>query len=153
MNQFDQNQQLAAKFHLIRDHFNHADPNDFDAQILPHFVSCDAAAQSIIYSFDMKPCFGNPHGVGHGGILVAMIDCAQGATIDCLSEGHPHTVTVSLQTSYLAPVELGRPLFVKVTVQKLGGHIAYCTSEAWQDEGKIAVTTTGVYHHVASGNQ
>ena len=66
--------------------------------------------------------------------------------IDCYSTDHPIIVTVSLQTSYLRPVELGETLYVKVTLQKVGRSIAYCVAEAWQKPGELCVTTAGVYH-------
>lgn len=153
MTPLERNQQLTARFQIIQDHLTHADPNDFDTQIPPTLVSCDADTQTVIYSFDMKPNFSNPHGMGHGGIIAAMLDCAQGATIAGFCDDHPHIVTVSLQTSYLRPVLLGQPLFVKVVIQKLGGHIAYCSAEAWQEKGKIAVTCSGVYHIVRNSQQ
>ena len=94
----------------------------------------------------MEPRFGNPHGMGHGGIVAAMLDCAQGSAIDCYSTDHPIIVTVSLQTSYLQPVQLGKTLYVKVTLQKVGRTLAYCAAEAWQQSGQLCVTTAGVYH-------
>ena len=126
----ERNQQIETRFRTVREHLTHANPNDFDRQIPPNFVSC----------------FGNPHGMGHGGIVAAMLDCAQGSAIDCYSTDHPIIVTVSLQTSYLQPVQLGKTLYVKVTLQKVGRTLAYCAAEAWQQSGQLCVTTAGVYH-------
>lgn len=142
----DRNQQIEARFQTVREHLTHTSPNDFDGQIPPNFVSCDWESKTITYYFDMEPRFGNPHGKGHGGIVTAMLDCAQGSAIDCYSTDHPIIVTVSLQTSYLCPVELEEKLYVKVTLQKVGKTIAYCVAEAWQKPGKLCVTSAGVYH-------
>lgn len=49
-----QNTQLAANFQAVCDHLAHADPNDFDSQIPPTFLSCDAEQQTIVCSFDAK---------------------------------------------------------------------------------------------------
>lgn len=142
----EKNQQIEARFQAVREHLTHANPNDFDGQIPPNFVSCDWENKTITYFFDMEPRFGNPHGMGHGGIVTAMLDCAQGSAIDCFSDDHPIIVTVSLETSYLRPVRLGEKLYVKVTIQKRGNTLAYCVAEAWQTPGELAVTTAGVYH-------
>ena len=81
----ERNQQIETRFRTVREHLTHANPNDFDRQIPPTFVSCDWEHQTITYAFDMEPRFGNPHGMGHGGIVAAMLDCAQGSAIDCYS--------------------------------------------------------------------
>ena len=81
----ERNQQIETRFRTVREHLTHANPNDFDRQIPPNFVSCDWEHQTITYAFDMEPRFGNPHGMGHGGIVAAMLDCAQGSAIDCYS--------------------------------------------------------------------
>lgn len=142
----ERNQQIEERFQYVREHLTHANPNDFDGQIPPNFVSCDWENRTITYAFDMEPRFGNPHGMGHGGIVAAMLDCAQGSAIDCYSTDHPIIVTVSLQTSYLQPVQLGKTLYVKVTLQRVGRTLAYCAAEAWQQPGEPCVTTAGVYH-------
>ena len=71
----ERNQQIETRFRTVREHLTHANPNDFDRQIPPNFVSCDWEHQTITYAFDMEPRFGNPHGMGHGGIVAAMLDC------------------------------------------------------------------------------
>lgn len=146
----ERNQRLEERFRAACDHLAHTDPNDFDSQICPSFVSCNAEAQYIISSFDMKKQFGNPWGMGHGGILAAMIDCAQGTTISCFCDDDSSIVTISLQVSYIQPTMVERPVFVKTTIQKLGGRVVYCSSEAWQEPESIAATSTSVYH-VAHG--
>lgn len=49
-----QNTQLAANFQAVCDHLAHADPNDFDSQIPPTFLSCDAEQQTIVCSLTQK---------------------------------------------------------------------------------------------------
>ena len=147
------NAQLAANYQAVCDHLAHADPNDFDSQIPPTFISCDAEQNSIVCSFDVKQSFGNPNGTMHGGLIAAMIDSAQGSTIAAICGLDTRIVTVSLQISYLQPTLVGQPLFVRVRLQQAGGHIAYCSAEAWQQEGKIAATTSAVYHITRGGKQ
>ena len=67
----ERNQQIETRFRTVREHLTRANPNDFDRQIPPNFVSCDWEHQTITYAFDMEPRFGNPHGMGHGGIVAA----------------------------------------------------------------------------------
>ena len=145
--------QLAANFQAVCDHLAHADPNDFDSQIPPTFLSCDAEQKTIVCSFEGKKSFGNPHGTMHGGLIAAMIDSAQGSTIAAICGLDTKIVTVSLQISYLQPILVEQPLFVRVRIQQTGGHIAYCSAEAWQQEGKIAATTSAVYHIIRGGKQ
>lgn len=142
----EQNQTVAATFQTVCDHLTHADPNDFDSQIPPAFVSCDAEETTITCSFETKKAFGNPHGMMHGGLIAAMIDCAQGSTIAAFCGTDAHIVTVSLQISYIQPVLVEKPLFVQVQIQQIGGRIAYCSSTAWQETGTTVATTSGVYH-------
>ena len=98
-----QNEKLTATFQAVCDHLTHADPNDFDSQIPPTFVSCDAEQNTVVCSFEVKKSFGNPHGNMHGGLIAAMIDSAQGSTIASICGLDTHIVTVSLQVSYLKP--------------------------------------------------
>ena len=76
-----QNEKLTATFQAVCDHLTHADPNDFDSQIPPTFVSCDAEQNTVVCSFEVKKSFGNPHGNMHGGLIAAMIDSAQGMNL------------------------------------------------------------------------
>ncbi len=147
----EKNQKMTETFQQVSELLAHADPNDFDSQIPPVFVSCDAEAQSIVCSFDVKEHFGNPHGMMHGGLIAAMIDCAQGSTIASICGTDTRIVTVSLQISYLQPILVGHPLFVRVLIQQIGDRIAYCSAEAWQQAGTIAATTSGVYHVIRGG--
>ena len=55
-----QNEKLTATFQAVCDHLTHADPNDFDSQIPPTFVSCDAEQNTVVCSFEVKKSFGNP---------------------------------------------------------------------------------------------
>lgn len=45
-----QNEKLTATFQAVCDHLTHADPNDFDSQIPPTFVSCDAEQNTVVCS-------------------------------------------------------------------------------------------------------
>lgn len=146
-----QSTQLAANFQAVCDHLTHANPNDFDSQIPPTFVSCDPEENSLVCSFEVKESFGNPHGTMHGGLIAAMIDSAQGSTIASICGVDTHIVTVSLQISYIRPVLVGQRLFVRTRIQQIGGHIAYCSAEAWQQEGEIVATTASVYHILRGG--
>ena len=140
------NEELAANFQAISDYLANTDPNDFDSQIPPILISCDAEEKTITCSFEVKKFFGNPHGFMHGGLSAAMLDTAQGSTLDAFCGLDAHIVTISLQTSYIRPIVVGPPLYVRVRVQQIGGRIAYTSAEAWQEEGKIVVTAAGVYH-------
>ena len=124
----ERNQQIETRFRTVREHLIHADPNDFDRQIPPTFVSCDWEHQTITYAFDMEPRFGNPHGMGHGGIVVAMLDCAQGSAIDCYSTDHPIIVTVSLQTSLRQVLLLRLHFAVRALVQVIHRQITHSVS-------------------------
>ena len=141
-----ENSQLTENFHAVSEHLANADPNDFDSQVTPCLVSCDAANRTLICRFDSKPFFGNPHGYMHGGIIAAMVDTAGGSTIHSFCGRQTHIVTISLQISYIRPVLVEKPLFVRVNVQQIGGRVAYTSAEAWQEEGKIVSTCSGVYH-------
>ena len=78
----ERNQQIETRFRTVREHLTHADPNDFDRQIPPTFVSCDWEHQTITYAFDMEPRFGNPHGKGHGGMMVNALGAKYGIVVN-----------------------------------------------------------------------
>ena len=146
MNIVTQDSQLAENFYAVSEHLANTDPNDFDSQVTPYLVTCNALDRTLVCRFNSKPFFGNPHGYMHGGIIAAMVDTAGGTTIHAFCGGQTHIVTISLQISYIRPVLVEKPLFVRVHVQQIGGRVAYTSAEAWQEEGKIVSTCSGVYH-------
>ena len=139
----ERNQQIETRFRTVREHLTRANPNDFDRQIPPNFVSCDWEHQTITYAFDMEPRFGNPHGMGHGGIVAAMLTAPRAAPSTATAPTIPSSSRCPWQTSIHSQAA-GKTLYVKVTLQKVGRTLAYCAAEAWQQSGQLCDHGQGV---------
>lgn len=105
----------------------------------------DGGAGAVVYRFVPQPWMANPAGVVHGGVLATMLDNAMGMTAAACCGGM--TPTVELQLSYLRPVALDEPVFVRVTLRRAGGLLIRLTAELWQgaDADMPAVTATGTF--------
>lgn len=111
----------------------------------PRFESCDADSRTYICSFAMRKEYANPGGNLHGGLVAVVFDTAMGhlARFYC----DHMTPTVSLSISYLRPVPVDQPLFVRVHMDKPGSTVDYITAELYTAGApeKILATASGVY--------
>ena len=114
--------------------------------LAPHFESCDDAARSYTCSFIMRKEYANPSGVAlHGGLTGVLFDTAMGHLATFYSGSM--TPTISLNISYLLPVPVDRPVFVRVHMDKPGNIVDYLSGELFTADApdKILATASGVY--------
>lgn len=114
--------------------------------LAPHFESCDYAARSYTCSFIMRKEYANPSGIAlHGGLTGVLFDTAMGHLATFYSGSM--TPTISLNISYLRPVPVDRPVFVRVHMDKPGTTVHYLSAEAFTADAPdmILATASGVY--------
>lgn len=87
----------------------------------------------------------NPHGVLHGGVLLALLDTAMGFTIANLvvPKGRFNAVA-EMSTRFLAPVRSG-VVRAEATVVKLGKRLAVVDARAEDDSGTLVATASATH--------
>ena len=95
----------------------------------------------------------NRHGVLHGGIAVALLDNALGATASLTVDetGRAPFLTVSMTTQFLAPAHAGSQLEAIGQVTGGGRSLLFVEGRLEDDAGAIIATATGVFKRVPSG--
>ncbi len=83
----------------------------------------------------------NSHGNVHGGVYCTLLDAACGHAVAwCGVPGRTRlAVTITLQTTYLAPAKSG-VLVAKAWVLDVNGRVASCRGEVWLDEKILCAT-------------
>lgn len=111
----------------------------------PIFESCDAQSGTYTCSFAMRKEYANPGGELHGGLTGVLFDTAMGHLSHYYS-GHM-TPTISLNLSYLRPMPVDRPIFIRSHMDKPGSLVNYISAEAYTADApdKILATASGVY--------
>jgi uncharacterized protein (TIGR00369 family) len=85
----------------------------------------------------------NSWGVGHGGVVMALLDVAMARAGRSLEHDAPGTVTVEMKTSFFAPARgqlraVGRVLHRSITM-------AYCEAELFSGDGTLAAKAMGTF--------
>jgi len=82
--------------------------------------------------------------IAHGGFLVTMVDTALGIVVSSSREPAQPIVTVSLTTNFITSAEPGDWLEAEVTIDRMGGRLAYasCTLRVGD---RVVMTGTGVF--------
>ena len=114
--------------------------------LAPVFESCDAESGTYTCSFAMRKEYANPSGVVlHGGLTAVLFDSAMGHLSRFYAGGM--TPTISLNLSYLRPVPVDRPIFIRSHMDKPGSLANYLSAVAYTADApdKILATATGVY--------
>lgn len=113
----------------------------------PRLVSCSAGERWVLWTFDAPDFAVNPGGVMHGGMIATAFDAAMGSIASYCNSG-AMTPTIQLSVSYLRPIQLGRPFFIRARVNASGRTMGYLEARAWQEEEDApAATAVGLYHH------
>ncbi|WP_294819880.1 PaaI family thioesterase [uncultured Flavobacterium sp.] len=85
---------------------------------------------SLKFEYTIRGEMTNPFGTLHGGVTVAIIDDAIGATL--ISYGEPcFYVSVNLVVDYFSPAREGDVVVAKTSVLKKGSQIANAQCEIW----------------------
>jgi len=106
----------------------------------------DGVARSIL---EIGPQHTNRHGGLHGGIMAAMLDNAMGyaAALHFDPEATPTVMTVSMTTSYLAPVREGA-VTATGTVTGGGRSLLFVDGVLRSDDDRVLATASGVFKRI-----
>lgn len=85
----------------------------------------------------------NSWGVGHGGVVMTLLDVAMARAGRSLEHDSPATITVEMKTSFFAPARgrlraVGRVLHRSITM-------AYCEAELYAGDGTLAAKALGTF--------
>ena len=94
-------------------------------------------------ALDLQPRHMNSWGVGHGGVVMSLLDVAMARAGRSLERDAPGTVTVEMKTSFFAPARgelraVGRVLHRSVTM-------AYCEAELLDGDGTLVAKAMGTF--------
>jgi uncharacterized protein (TIGR00369 family) len=92
---------------------------------------------------DLEDRHMNSWGVGHGGVVMSLLDVAMARAGRSLEQDAPGTVTVEMKTSFFAPARgrlraVGRVLHRSITM-------AYCEAELYSGDGTLAAKALGTF--------
>ena len=82
--------------------------------------------------------------IAHGGFLVTMVDTALGIVVSSSREPAQPIVTVSLTTNFITSAEPGDWIEAHVSIDRMGGRLAYASCTLRTGERTI-MTGTGVF--------
>lgn len=132
---------LQDKATRVRREYAHS----INGAISPNFVSWDAESLTYTCSFEIKPEYANPMGILHGGLTAYMLDTAMGHL--CSAYAETLTPTITMNVSYMLPVPIDCPLFIRATLNRMGSTVAYLTATAFNQDSpqKPLVSASGAY--------
>lgn len=139
--QQEMEQALRAQAEMV----THDLAGTINAWMPPHFVECDLKNGSYTCFFELRPEYANPGGALHGGLTSLVFDTAMGHLAHFYS-GHM-TPTISMSISYLRPIPVDRPVYVRAHMDKPGRLAHYMSAAAYSAgaEGQLLATATAVY--------
>lgn len=91
----------------------------------------------------------NRHGGLHGGLMAALLDNAMGyaAALHFDPSAAPQVMTVSMTTSYLAPVRSGT-VTASGTVTGGGRSLLFVDGHLHADDGRLLATASGIFKKI-----
>ncbi len=99
-------------------------------------VLVEAEEGSLVVSFLVRPEFGNPAGMIHGGIYAAIFDEVIGMTTFTLGQPEFYAA-INLNVDFLRPSQIGETITVKSAVVRSGKSMTHVQAEIYGPDGKI----------------
>ena len=134
-------QELLQRLQIARDPREHVSKELLVAAILPDEVKVDMASRTILYRYTLEPWMQNCNRVLHGGMAATLLDLSCGLFVRAWS-GRMGCVTSNLNISYLRPVNMDQPYYVRVRIESCGKNLSTTHACAWQDKGEDALCNT-----------
>jgi uncharacterized protein (TIGR00369 family) len=100
--------------------------------------------QQMVLAIRVADRHTNIRHIAHGGFLVTMIDTALGIVVSSSREPPQPIVTVSLTTNFVASAEPGDWLEAHVTIDRMGGRLAYASCTLGVGN-RCIMTASGVF--------
>jgi uncharacterized protein (TIGR00369 family) len=109
------------------------------------FVPRQAAPGSATWEYEVKPEHFNPHGVLHGGVVMALLDTAMGHAVAALvaPEG-AFNAAAQMSVHFLEPIREGK-VTARAEVRKCGKRLAVVEAEATDDHGAVLAIATATH--------
>ena len=95
------------------------------------------------------PRHANRFGVVHGGMLATLVDFSIGYNL--IQMGTPDMLlsTVNLNIDYVGAAQLGKWLQSRVSIEKSGGRLKFCTCNLYDEDSRLIVKASGVFSSAA----
>lgn len=96
----------------------------------PRFVSCDFEKGTLDMAYDVQEWELNPEDIIHGGITSTALDTSMGTLAHYYTHlSAPTVVTVTMNVSFLKPIQLGDTFHVKCQLDSVGRTLATVKAE------------------------
>ncbi|MCF8200031.1 MAG: PaaI family thioesterase [Sulfuritalea sp.] len=109
----------------------------------PWYYSRDEKQQMIL-AIRVEDRHTNIRHIAHGGFLVTIVDTALGIVVSSSREPAQPIVTVSLTTNFVSSAEPGDWIEAHVTIDRMGGRLAYASCTLSTGD-RVIMTGTGVF--------
>lgn len=125
----------------VEDPVGSLDAIPFMRELGVRLVCAEAGASEL--TLHLEPRHMNSWGVGHGGVVMALLDVAMARAGRTMERSATGTVTVEMKTSFFAPARgrlraLGRVLHRSITM-------AYCEAELYDGDDKLVAKALGTF--------
>ncbi len=114
--------------------------------LAPTVISADSETMSTITCFETHQWMSNLEGMLHGGIITSIFDNGMGSLAIFHNNLHA-TPTISLTTNYLRAIPIGKKVYLKTSIAKLGKTVIFTEGKIWLEgqEDKICATCSGQF--------
>jgi uncharacterized protein (TIGR00369 family) len=109
------------------------------------FVPRAIAPGSATWAYTIEAAHYNPHGVLHGGVMMALLDSAMGHAVAALiaPEG-AFNAAAQMNVNFLEPVRAGT-VVAHAKVRKRGKRLAIVEAEAVDEDGRVVAIATATH--------
>jgi uncharacterized protein (TIGR00369 family) len=109
------------------------------------FVLKEIGEGFVTWAYVVEPAHFNPHGVLHGGVVMALLDTAMGHAISeaVVPQGR-FNAAAQLNINFLLPIRSGT-IHARGTIVKLGKRTAVAEGRAVDDSGALVALATSTH--------
>jgi uncharacterized protein (TIGR00369 family) len=113
------------------------------------FVPRAAAPGSASWAYTVDPAHYKPHGVLHGGVVMALLDSAMGHAVAALiAPENAFNAAAQMNVNFLEPIRAGT-IVAHAKVRKRGKRLAIVEAEAVDDDGRVVAIATATHSIIA----
>jgi uncharacterized protein (TIGR00369 family) len=109
------------------------------------FLPRAAAPGTATWEYQVKPEHFNPHGVLHGGVVMALLDTAMGhAVAELVAPEGAFNAAAEMSVRFLEPIRSGT-VTARAEVRKCGKRLAVVEAEATDEQGLTLAIATATH--------
>jgi uncharacterized protein (TIGR00369 family) len=113
------------------------------------FVPRAVAPGSASWAYTVDDAHYNPHGVLHGGVVMALLDSAMGHAVAALiAPDGAFNAAAQMSVNFLEPIRTGT-VVAHAKVRKRGKRLAVVEAEAVDDAGRVVAIATATHTIIA----